>query len=91
MSFGFVYVMLTIKNRMAFSCPVKSSEDKMDCKLRAKHCGGCPLLGLPYAAQLQQKEDTVRALLGRYGPVHPIRGMETPFHYRNKTYDESFW
>ena len=69
---------------MAFSCPVKSSEDKMDCKLRAKHCGGCPLLGLPYAAQLQQKADTVRALLGRYGPVHPIRGMETPFHYRNK-------
>ena len=69
---------------MAFSCPVKSSEDKMDCKLRAKHCGGCPLLGLPYAAQLQQKEDTVRALLGRYGPVHPIRGMETPYHYRNK-------
>ena len=69
---------------MAFSCPVKSSEDKMDCKLRTKHCGGCPLLGLPYAAQLQQKEDTVRALLGRYGPVHPIRGMETPFHYRNK-------
>ena len=56
----------------------------MDCKLRAKHCGGCPLLGLPYAAQLQQKEDAVRALLGRYGPVHPIRGMETPFHYRNK-------
>ena len=56
----------------------------MDCKLRAKHCGGCPLLGLPYTAQLQQKEDAVRALLGRYGPVHPIRGMETPFHYRNK-------
>ena len=56
----------------------------MDCKLRAKHCGGCPLLGLPYAAQLKQKEDAVRALVGKYGPVHPIRGMETPFHYRNK-------
>ena len=56
----------------------------MDCKLRAKHCGGCPLLGLSYAAQLQQKEDMVRALLGKYGPVHPIRGMDEPFHYRNK-------
>ena len=56
----------------------------MDCKLRAKHCGGCPLLGLPYAAQLKQKEDAVRALVGKYGPVHPIRGMETPYHYRNK-------
>ena len=22
----------------------------MDCKLRAKNCGGCPLLGLDYAA-----------------------------------------
>ena len=56
----------------------------MDCKLRAKHCGGCPLLGLPYADQLKQKEDAVRALVGRYGPVAPIRGMETPYHYRNK-------
>ena len=56
----------------------------MDCKLRAKNCGGCPLLGLDYAAQLKQKEEKVRALLGKYGPVHPIRGMEQPYHYRNK-------
>ena len=56
----------------------------MDCKLRAKNCGGCPLLGLDYAAQLKQKESAVRALLGKYGPVAPIRGMETPYHYRNK-------
>ena len=56
----------------------------MDCKLRAKNCGGCPLLGLDYAAQLKQKEEKVRALVGRYGPVHPIRGMEQPYHYRNK-------
>ena len=56
----------------------------MDCKLRAKNCGGCPLLELDYAAQLKQKEEKVRALLGKYGPVHPIRGMEQPYHYRNK-------
>ena len=56
----------------------------MDCKLRAKNCGGCPLLGVDYAAQLKQKEEKVRALLGKYGPVHPIRGMEQPYHYRNK-------
>ena len=36
-----------------------------DCKLRAKNCGGCPLLGLDYAAQLKQKESAVRALLGK--------------------------
>ncbi len=56
----------------------------MDCKLRAKNCGGCPLLGLDYAEQLKQKEEQVRALVGKYGPVHPIRGMEQPYHYRNK-------
>ena len=56
----------------------------MNCKNRAKNCGGCPLLELPYVDQLKQKEEKVRALLGRYGPVHPIRGMETPYHYRNK-------
>ena len=35
----------------------------MDCKLRAKNCGGCPLLGLDYAKQLKQKEATVKKLL----------------------------
>ena len=48
----------------------------MDCKLRAKNCGGCPLLGLDYAEQLKQKEATVKKLLGKYGPVNAIRGME---------------
>ena len=56
----------------------------MDCKLRAKNCGGCPMLGMDYAAQLKQKEETVKKLRGKYGPVEHIRGMETPYHYRNK-------
>ena len=56
----------------------------MNCKLRAKNCGGCPLLDLEYSEQLKRKEADVRKLLGKYGPVHPIRGMETPYHYRNK-------
>ena len=55
-----------------------------DCKLSAKGCGGCPMLGTDYPAQLKQKEEKVRALLGKYGPVQPIRGMEHPWHYRNK-------
>ena len=56
----------------------------MDCKLRTQNCGGCPMLSIEYAEQLKKKESAVRALLGKYGPVAPIRGMETPYHYRNK-------
>ena len=56
----------------------------MDCKLRTLNCGGCPMLSTEYAEQLKKKESAVRALLGKYGPVAPIRGMETPYHYRNK-------
>ena len=56
----------------------------MDCKLRTQNCGGCPMLSTEYAEQLKKKESAVRALLGKYGPVAPIRGMETPYHYRNK-------
>ena len=56
----------------------------MDCKLRAKNCGGCPMLGMDYAAQLKQKEDAVKKLLGKFGPVNAIRGAEDPYHYRNK-------
>jgi len=33
---------------------------------------------------LKQKEATVKKLLGKYGPVNAIRGMEDPYHYRNK-------
>ena len=56
----------------------------MTCNNRAKNCGGCPLLELPYEEQLKRKEAAVRALLGKYGPVYPIRGMKEPYHYRNK-------
>ncbi|WP_243136827.1 23S rRNA (uracil(1939)-C(5))-methyltransferase RlmD [Faecalibacterium prausnitzii] len=52
--------------------------------MKAKKCGGCPMLGLDYAEQLKQKEAAVRKLVGKYGPVAPIRGAENPCHYRNK-------
>ena len=42
------------------------------------------MLGLDYAEQLKQKEAAVRKLVGKYGPVAPIRGAENPCHYRNK-------
>ena len=56
----------------------------MECRLKAKKCGGCPMLGLDYAEQLKQKEAAVRKLVGKYGLVAPIRGAENPCHYRNK-------
>ena len=56
----------------------------MECRLKAKKCGGCPMLGLDYAEQLKQKEAAVRKLVGKYGPVAPIRGAGNPCHYRNK-------
>lgn len=56
----------------------------MECRLKTKKCGGCPMLGLDYAEQLKQKEAAVRKLVGKYGPVAPIRGAENPCHYRNK-------
>ena len=51
----------------------------MNCKNRAKNCGGCPLLEMDYAEQLAYKEKKVRALLGKYGPVNAIRGMKEPY------------
>ena len=49
-----------------------------------RRCGGCQLLDMAYPAQLEAKQRRVEALLGRFGAVQPIRGMETPYHYRNK-------
>ena len=46
--------------------------------------GACPLLETPYPEQLRQKQARVEALLGEFGPVSPILGMEHPWHYRNK-------
>ena len=50
----------------------------------AKKCGGCQLQHLPYERQLVQKQRRVQELLGGFGPVLPILGMEEPTHYRNK-------
>lgn len=54
------------------------------CELQMKGCGGCTMLSLPYQEQLKKKQKTVNKLLGRFGDVLPIVGMEEPFHYRNK-------
>ena len=49
-----------------------------------KKCGGCQYQSLPYPEQLHRKMAREIALLGKFGHVEPILGMENPTHYRNK-------
>jgi 23S rRNA (uracil1939-C5)-methyltransferase len=51
--------------------------------------GGCQLQHISYEGQLKYKENQVRQVLTRIGKleevnVHPVLGMEHPWHYRNK-------
>ena len=54
------------------------------CPHSKKGCGGCPLLHLSYTEQLAQKQKSVQKLLGSFGTVSPIVGMDNPWYYRNK-------
>jgi len=47
-------------------------------------CGGCQLQNLTYEEQLHHKQAKEIGLLGKFGHVSPIIGMENPIHYRNK-------
>lgn len=51
-----------------------------------KKCGGCDFQGVPYKEQLQKKEKMLKKLLAPYCQIHPIIGMENPYHYRNKVH-----
>lgn len=51
-----------------------------------KECGGCQLLDIPYKKQLEDKQKDLEKLLKKYCKVHPIIGMQEPFHYRNKVH-----
>ncbi len=52
----------------------------------AKKCGGCAYQGIAYAEQLKKKQKIIDALLGSYGKVEPVMGMENPYYYRNKVH-----
>lgn len=54
------------------------------CSLQQKGCGGCHLLGIPYEEQLQKKQKEMKKLMGKFGKIRPVIGMEEPWHYRNK-------
>jgi len=52
-------------------------------------CGGCQWQHITYECQLKWKAEVVRQALKRIGkqesiPEIEVRGMESPFHYRNK-------
>jgi len=49
-----------------------------------KKCGGCQLANMDYEQQLRYKQGKLIALLGPYGHVEPIIGMDMPYHYRCK-------
>ena len=49
-----------------------------------KKCGGCSLQNLTYSDQLRYKQVRLIKLLGVFGHVEEIIGMEEPFRYRNK-------
>lgn len=52
----------------------------------AKKCGGCDYQGMPYAQQLKEKQAFVQKNIGQFCKVHPIIGMDEPYHYRNKVH-----
>lgn len=60
-----------------------SGENPSPCPLYRK-CGGCQLQNMSYERQLAWKQGRVISLLGSFGKVSPILGMEHPYHYRNK-------
>ena len=51
---------------------------------KRKECGGCQLMHLPYAEQLERKQARLERLLGRFCRVEPICAMAHPYHYRGK-------
>lgn len=54
----------------------------------ARECGGCSLLGVPYAEQLREKQQRVAALFEDDAPANcllePIADMDNPFAFRDK-------
>lgn len=65
---------------------MKSTEKVPETCPVSKKCGGCDYQGISYEEQLKKKQKQVNSLFGSFCPVHPIIGMEEPYHYRNKVH-----
>ena len=61
----------------------KNIEKTRICPVSRK-CGGCQLMNMSYPEQLKFKQAKVVKLLGSFHRINEIKGMEMPFHYRNK-------
>ena len=59
-------------------------EQKRSCELERKGCGGCSMLSMPYRKRLKKKQKRLEQLLGKFGKVQPILGMENPWNYGDK-------
>lgn len=56
-----------------------------DSKCPVSHmCGGCRYVDVPYEQQLEEKQRYIEDLLGEFGSVDAIIGMDNPHYYRNK-------
>jgi 23S rRNA (uracil1939-C5)-methyltransferase len=70
---------------------VKASENRVEpvCK-KARPCGGCQLQELSYEGQLAFKHQKVKSHMERIAGIKdvevlPVKGMEEPYYYRNKS------
>ncbi len=50
----------------------------------SKKCGGCEFINTFYPKQLELKQVDCKNLLGRFGKIEKIIGMDSPYYYRNK-------
>lgn len=73
------------KQREKKAAPARKKASGSRCPVSGR-CGGCQYLDIPYEEQLKKKQASLQALLGSYCKVYPVKGMDHPYHYRNKVH-----